>query len=187
MTDFLQRLNRLLPRAHAWVAATHTEYAAQAISVADAGFPRLASYFPDSVLRATRVVRVKKIPFPPFATSGGLPELAPLEQMPMSAILFTDVIFVHADAATESTHFHELCHAVQAATLGMNDYLRSYVVEFVRNGYAKNPFEVSVFDLQSQFDRGVPIPDAVGTLQADARRARELAAGFFRENGVEME
>jgi hypothetical protein len=186
VTDFLQRLNRLLPRARAWVENIHAEHATQMGPVADAGFLRLPLYFPASVLQETRVVRVKKIPFPPFSKSGGLPELAPLESMPIAAITFTDVIFVHADMATESVHFHELCHAVQAGTLGMSDYLLTYVVGAVQHGYAKNPLEVTTFDMQSQFDRGVPVADAVGTIRADALRAREWAAEFFRQHGVPM-
>jgi hypothetical protein len=186
VTDFLQRLNRLLPKARGWVDKLHAEYATQMAPVADAGFLRLPMYFPASVLQETRVVRVKKVPFPPFSKSGELPELAMLEAMPIAAITFTDVIFVHADMATESTHFHELCHAVQSRALGVNDYFLSYVVGAVQHGYAKNPFEVSAFDLQSMFDRDVPVADAVGTIRADALRAREWAAEFFRQHNVPM-
>lgn len=185
MKDFLQRLNRLIPGAHAWVAAIHAEYEAQAMPVAQAGFPRLPQYFPASVLNETRVVRVKKVPFPTF-TRGGLPELAMLEQMPIAAITFTDLIFVHADMATEGTHVHELCHAVQVRTLGMEDYLLSYVVGAVQHGYAKNPFEITAFDLQSQFERDVPVANAVATIRDDALRAREWAVEFFRQHDVPM-
>jgi len=154
--------------------------------VADAGFLRLPLYFPASVLQETRVVRVKKVPFPPFSKAGGLPELAMLESMPIAAITFTDVIFVHADMATESTHFHELCHVLQVKALGSQDYLLSYIVGAMHHGYAKNPLEVTAFDLQSQFDRGVAVADVVGTVHADALRAREWAAEFFRQHGVPM-
>jgi hypothetical protein len=186
MTDFLLRLNRLLPRARAWVQNLHAEHASQMAPAADAGFLRLPMYFPASVLQETRVVRVKRVPFPPFSKSGDLPELAMLEAMPIAAITFTDVIFVHAEMTTESTLFHELCHAVQAKTLGVNDYFLSYVVGTVQNGYAKNPFEVTAFDMQSQFDRDVPVDDVVGAVAADALRARAWVAEFFRQHGVPM-
>ncbi len=185
MTDFLQRLNRLLLRARVWVDTLHAEHAAQAMPVAEAGFLRLPQYFPESVLRETRVVRVKKVPFPAFSKAG-LPELAMLEHMPISAITFRDLIFVHADVATESTYVHELCHAVQVRTLGMDDYLLSYVVGAIQHGYAKNPFEITAFDLQSQFDRDVPVADAVTAIGADALRARESAVEFFRLHDVPM-
>ena len=154
--------------------------------VADAGFLRLPLYFPEPVLRETRVARVKKIPFPPFTNAADLPELAALGQMPIAAITFTDVIFVHPDMATESTHFHELCHAVQVKTLGFDDYFLSYCIGFIQHGYAKNPFEITAFDLQSQFDRQAPAADAVGTVRAEALRAREWAAEFFRKHDVPM-
>ena len=185
MTDFLQRLNRLIPKARVWVDTLHAQHAAQAMPVAQAGFLRLPQYFPESLLQDTRIVHVKKVPFPTFS-KGGLPELAMLEQMPISAITFTDLIFVHADMATESTIVHELCHAVQVRTLGMDDYLLSYVVGAIQHGYAKNPFEISAFDVQSQFDREVPVADAVATIRADALRAREWAVEFFRQHDVPM-
>jgi len=168
-----------------WVDTLHAEHGAQAMPVAEAGFPRLPQYFPESVLRETRVVRVKKVPFPSFSKAG-LPELAMLEHMPISAITFGDLIFVRADVATESTHAHELCHAVQVRTLGMDDYLLSYVVGAIQHGYAKNPFEITAFDLQSQFDRDVPVADAVTAIGADALRARESAVEFFRLHDVPM-
>jgi hypothetical protein len=183
--DFLERLNRLLPKAHLWVDARHAEHAAQAIPVAQAGFLRLPDYFPEVVLNETRVVRVKKVPFPTFS-KGGLPELAMLEQMPISAITFTDLIFVHADMATEGTHVHELCHAVQVRTLGMDDYLLSYVVGAIKHGYAKNPFEITAFDLQSQFEREVPVTDAMARIRAEALLAREWAVEFFSRHDVPM-
>jgi hypothetical protein len=184
--DFLLRLNALLPRARAWVDRTNAEHAAQGMPVLDAGFSRLSQYFPESVLRETRVARVKKVPFPPFSKTAGLPELASLEQMPISAITFTDMIFVHADVATEGTHAHELCHAVQARTLGLDDYFLSYVIGAMQHGYAKNPFEISAFDLQSLFEREVPVTDAVAGIRADALRARAWAAEFFRQHNVPM-
>jgi hypothetical protein len=186
MDDFLRRLNALLPKARSWVEQILVEHDAQAMPVADAGFLRLPNYFPESVLRETRVVHVKKVPFPPFARTGELPELAIIEQMPIAAITLCDLIFVHADVATESTHFHELCHAVQTRTLGMNDYFLSYVIGAVQHGYARNPFEISAYDLQSLFDRDVPVADAVATIRADALRAREWTAELFRQHNVPM-
>jgi hypothetical protein len=184
--DFLLRLNALLPKARSWAEGVLVEHHAQARPVADAGFARLPQYFPESVLRETRVVHVKKVPFPPFARTGDLPELAVIEQMPIGAITICDLIFVHAEMATESTHFHELCHAVQAQTLGMDDYFVSYIIGAVQHGYARNPFEISAYDLQSLFDREVPVTDAVETLRADALRAREKAAECFRQHDVSM-
>lgn len=185
MKDFLERLNDLLPRAHKWVDAIHAEHAAHAMSVAQAGFLRLPLYFPESVLNDTRVVRVKKVPFPPFS-KGGLPELAMLEQMPISAITFVDLIFVHEDMATEGTHAHELCHAVQIRTLGMDDYLLSYVVGAVQHGYAKNPFEITAFDLQSLLERDVPMADAIARIRSEALLAREWAVELFSRHDVPM-
>ena len=184
--DFLLRLNALLPRVHAWVERTNAEHAAQAIPVIDAGFSRLPQYFPESLLRETRVARVKKVPFPPFSSTAGLPELVNLEQMPIAAITFTDMIFVHVDVATEGTHAHELCHAVQAGTLGLDDYFLSYVIGAMQHGYAKNPFEISAFDLQSLFEREVPVADAAAAIRADALRSRAWAAEFFRQHNVPM-
>ena len=60
------------------------------------------------------------------------------------------------------------------------------MVGAIQRGYAKNPFEITAFDLQSQFDRDVPVDDAVATIRADALRAREWAVEFFRQHDVPM-
>jgi hypothetical protein len=153
--------------------------------VASLGFTRLPDYFSEAVLRDTRAVTVGRIPFPPIA-SYGLPEFASLEQMGMAGITFENLCFVHESLNSESVHFHEVVHAIQWATLGVDHFLLSYGTGLLQLGYAHNPFEAVAFDLQSQFDRGMPIPDAAGMISAHARKTRDSTADLFRQHGLPL-
>jgi len=116
----------------------------------------------------------------------GLPEFVAIEQLPAAGITFRNLCFIHAGMASESVHFHELVHAVQWRTIGVNHFMLTYGVGLLQHGYARSPLEVTAYDLQSQFDRRVAVPDIVATIRADAQQAHEAAMEVFRQAGLEM-
>ena len=183
MNDLLERMNRAVGVGGPWVTSLLEEYSPKARPMAEAGFPRLNDYFPESVLLETKVVQVPRIPFPPFSTMG-LPEFVAIEQLPAAGITFRNVCFIHTGMASESVHFHELVHAVQWRTIGVGHFMLTYGVGLLQHGYARSPLEAMAYDLQSQFDRGVPLSDVVGTIRAHAQHAHESAAGVDRKSVV---
>lgn len=185
LVELLQRVNRTLPLVRDWIDRTIAEHSPVARPVATFGFRRLPDYFPDTLLRQTRIVPVNRILIPPLA-SFGMPELAGLEQMPFTGVTYRSVIFLHRTAASEATVFHELVHVLQWAALGVEDFLITYGMGLIQHGYAQNPFEAVAFDMQSMFDRAVLIPDLVNGVTAHALRTREWAAETFQRNGVVM-
>ena len=181
--DALRRGSAAVPSLRAWVIDLVARHA-DARSVADRGFPRLPDYFPGDVLRATRVVSVSRVPFPPLATQFGLPELSEMERMPFSAITWANTIFVHTSVTSEATYFHELVHAVQWSVLGSDDYMLTCGVGLVECGYAQSPFEAFTYDLQRQFDQGAAIPDLVGRITEHAIQTRAWAADYYQRVGT---
>jgi hypothetical protein len=178
--DQLQRMNAALALVRAWIDSLRTQHAGAAVPVARCGFARLPEYFSAALLNQTRAVSVAKIPLPPLADLG-LKEFADLRKMALSAITFGDTIYVHQSLRTESIHFHEMVHAVQWRTLGIDRFLLTYGSGMLRHGYARNPLEAMAYDLQSQFDRNVAIPELEATVAAHARdRCAEMAALFAR-------
>lgn len=183
--ELLERANRALPSVRQWVTQTTGEHVSSARPVSSFGFSRLASYFPPALLEATPIARVNRIVVPPL-TALGIKELSGLEQMPFTGITYAGMIFMHTTAASESTVFHELVHVLQWSALGVDDFILAYGIGLIEYGYAKNPFETIAFDLQSQFDRRMPIPDLAAAVGSDAHRTREWAADTFRRHGVVM-
>jgi len=108
-----ERLRDSLPLMREWVEATLGAYADRAVPVLDEGFERLASVFPRALLRRAKAVVLEgKVPFPPLG-SMGLPELAPMERMPIAGITYDNTFFVSRFHRTESLYFHEMVHVVQ--------------------------------------------------------------------------
>ena len=149
---------RALPMVRSWIESVRDQYVRESQPVAALAFPRLPDYFSHDLLQAARVVTVSKIPFPPIVESG-LIEFADLLQMALSGVTYGDLIFVHQSQRTERVHFHELVHIVQWRTLGIDRFLLTYGAGVLERGYAHSPLEALAYDLQSQFDRGVSLPD----------------------------
>ena len=146
--------------------------------VASLGFPRLPKYCSDALLGDARVVSVGKIPFPPIA-DWGLSELADLSQMALSAVTYDGLVLVHQALRTERVHFHELVHVVQWRTLGVDAFLLTYGAGVMQHGYAHSPLEAIAYDLQSQFDREMPIPGLEAMVAAHARETAATYASLF--------
>lgn len=185
MKELIQRLNSALPHVRAWILTNAAMYAANATPIAALGLERTPRYFPAAILEETKAITVSRIPFPPMSAIG-VPELAGIEQMAVAGITFDNVCLVHEGLRSESVYFHELVHAVQWRTLGVDDFLLTYGAGLVQYGYARSPLEVMAFDLQSQFDRGQALGLVADTIRDHARQTRAATAELFRQHGVSM-
>lgn len=183
--ELLERMNRAVGIGAPWIAGLIDEHASKARPIAEAGFRRLKEYFPDDVLRETKVVQVSRIPFPPFVAMG-VPEFSAIEELPVAGITFRNVCFIRSEMASESVHFHELVHAVQWRTLGVGNFMLTYGIGLLLHGYARSPLEVMAYDLQSQFDREVAVADVVASIGAHAKQAFDAAAEVFRKAGLQI-
>jgi hypothetical protein len=167
-------LLRALPSVRTWIEMLRGQYASAAQPASTLGFPRLAEYFSGEVLDATRVVTVTtKLPLPPIQDLGI--EFIELSRMALSAVTYDDLVFVHQSLRTERVHFHELVHIVQWRALGVDRFLLTYGAGMIEHGYAHSPLEAIAYDLQSEFDRGVPMPDLEATV---TRHACETAGSY---------
>jgi hypothetical protein len=150
------------------VADLLTAHRSTALAVTALGFPRLPRYFPGEVLSRARVVKARRVPFPPVSAMG-LPELSAMERISMAGITFANTIFVTEATCSESTCFHELVHVVQWDTLGMDGFLLAYGASLLRYGYDENPLEELAYRLERAFARGDPIPGITGIIEAHSR------------------
>jgi hypothetical protein len=185
MTDLLVRLKRALPRIREWIDDLHGQHSDQATPAGSLGLPRLASCFPDNLLRSARAVTVRHIPFPPVSAYG-LPEFESMASMEMAGITFRNMYFVHQSYSVESVHFHELVHVVQWNTLGADEFLLTYALDVARYGYIGSPLEAMAYELQSRFENGSALPAIVDDVARHALATRNSAAQVFRSFGLTM-
>jgi hypothetical protein len=169
----------------AWIDALRAQHASHRVTIASLGFSRLPLYFSPALLDEVSVVPVTKIPFPPLAEFE-LTEMTDIVRLGLAAITFGDTIYVHQSLRTESIHFHELVHALQWRTLGVDRFLLTYGTHLLTHGYAHNPLEAMSYDLQSQFDRNIAIPNLEATVAAQARQLCGETAALFEQHQVPM-
>jgi hypothetical protein len=147
------------------------------------GFRKLATCLPSQVLNSARAQITDDLPFPPVS-SYGVPEFEAMASMPLAGITFGDLYFVRPTHSFEAIHFHELIHVLQWGALGVREFLLTYALGFVQNGYAGNPLEQIAFDCQARFATGPPFVDVVGAVVEHARHTRNHAAEVFRSAGL---
>lgn len=156
------------------MAALRVQYADYGDAIEALPLARLRDYFSPETLASARVITARtKLPFPPIADLGIA--FAELAQMALSGVTYDDLVFVHESQRTDRTLFHELVHVVQWRTLGVDRFLLTYGAGLAERGYAHNPLEAIAYDLQSQFDRGLPIANVEAVVSA---HARATAAGY---------
>jgi hypothetical protein len=185
MTDLLVRLKRALPSVREWIDDLHAQHSDQASPAASFGFPRLATCFPEDLLRSARAVTVGHIPFPPVSAYG-LPEFEGMASIEMAGIAFRNMYFVHQSYFVESVHFHELVHVVQWNTLGADEFLLTYGLGVAQHGYTESPLEAIAYELQSRFEDGSVLPTIVDDVAHHALAARNSAQQMFRSCGLTM-
>lgn len=185
MMDLLVRLQRALPRMREWIDDLHAQHSDQASPVGSLGLPRLATCFPEHLLRSARAVTVRDIPFPPLSAYG-LPEFESMASMEMAGITFRNMYFIHQSYSAERFHFHELVHVVQWNVLGADEFLLTYGLNLAQHGYMESPLEAIAYELQSRFENGAVLPAIVDDIALHALTARDAAAQVFRSHGLTM-
>jgi hypothetical protein len=186
MFELLQRLKLALPRVEAWIDDLHADHRAESVLASELQFPRLADVFAPDLLNATRVAFVSDVPFPPVSTYG-VPEFDAIAKMPMAAITFRDMYFVHQAHSSEGTHFHELVHVLQWRTLGVRPFLLTYALGILQCGYERSPLEAMAFELQAQFELGTSGRSITEDVTQQALQARDRAALVYRANGLDVD
>ena len=123
-------------------------------------------------------VSVERVPYPPVSALG-LPELEPIAQGLWSGITFGHMYFVDENDTSEATHFHELCHVVQWKVLGVRDFLLTYALGLLSQGYRQSPLEAIAYDLQAEFEAGFTRPGLVDAIATHARQAAAQSLAAF--------
>ena len=151
--DIIRRFHAALPRVRGSIDQFLDAHADRARAVSTLGFTRLPICFPQELLARTKVVSVDRVPFPPV-DEFGLPEFAPLQQIPFDGIKFKDTFFLQQGRESEAMHFHELVHVVQWSRLGVDNFLLAYGLGLASFGFAQSPLEQMAYTLQRAFELG---------------------------------
>lgn len=160
----LDRFRSALPRVRSWIDQTLGRHEPEAVPVSSLGYPRLSRHFPPELLDTAKVVRVRKVPFPPLGRMG-LEELAEMERRSLAAITYRHVFFVAPSELTESLCFHELVHVVQWARLGVDRFLWIYGLGLLWFGYRESPLERMAYGLEHAFQRAEVLGDLVEEIE----------------------
>ena len=126
----------------------------------------LRQFFPEDVLRETRVVRGRagEPTFYSQLRSLGISNAPPFSDM--AGITFQDVI-VHVEPLQTPLLFHELVHAVQYKHLGLQGFAERYVRGFLAGGaYEQIPLEKQAYSLEDRFVRD---PSTSFSVEADVK------------------
>ena len=185
MGEGLTRLRSALPPTSQWIDELLAEHESGSTPVSELGYAGLSACFPSSLLRATRVAMVRRVPFPPVSAFG-LPELEAMARMPLAGITFRDMYFVDELLPFEHIHFHELVHVIQWRALGFDDFLLTYGANVLLHGTTRSPLEALALDLEARFKRGARLPDIPEWVAREALRARESAVAAFRACGLDF-
>jgi hypothetical protein len=183
--ELLHRLQAAVPKIESWIDELHARHVNESILASELAFPRLAAVLPAKLLSATRVARVRTVPFPPVSAYG-LPEFQAMANMPMAGITFRDMYFVDPGYSSEGVHFHELVHVIQWRALGVRPFLLTYALGFLQFGYERSPLEAIAFELQADFEQGTGGLSITEHVTRHALQTRDAAARVFRANGLGM-
>ena len=185
LADILGRLQHALPHVKKWMDALHAEHSHECIRASSLGFPRLASYFPRTLLDNAFAVPSDIMPFPPVREYG-LPEFEAMANMPMKGITFGNMYFVRPTQSIEELHFHELIHVIQWSKLGIEHFLLTYALGIVQFDYEQSPLEAIAYELQARFHQATELPNVVEYVERHAVENRDAAEAVFMQQGIEF-
>jgi hypothetical protein len=182
--DIVARLERAIPRVVGWMHELHAAYAQRAQPASTLGYAGLARAWPANVLSEALSVSVDRTPFPPVSEFA-LPEFESMAQTSWAGITFGHMYFTDKQEANEATHFHELCHVVQWKVLGVRDFLLTYAMGILSNGYTRSPFEAIAYELQVEFEAGRLRSGLVDFITVHARDAHAAVVKCLRSDDLE--
>lgn len=142
-----------------WISSQRELHRAHARLLPDTTIAALRGFFSEETLNRARILRVPVIKNPSFYKEfENAGESIPLDFSVWSAITFGDVILVSDDQVPGpppySLVFHEMVHLVQYDELGIFEFARRYVMNFMQNRLnpLAIPLESMAFDLQVKFE-----------------------------------
>ena len=165
-----------MDRAPAWIEAERSARRPGGRALSAAEIDALKSFIPLAVLQDVRVASVRVIQNPPFYADlerAGIE--IPLDFRQMTGITFMDTILVAEAAPIPSSEwlpllFHELVHVLQYQELGLDRFVKLYVLGWAAGGfrYEDIPLERDAYELDGKF-RAAPT-ESFDALRAVRRR-----------------
>ena len=155
------RVKQLTDWVASYIADQRSHFHAKAKPIGSDQFGFLRPFFPEDVMRGTRVVRGRagEPPFYSQLRSLGITNAPPFSDM--AGVTFQDVI-VHVEQLQTPLLFHELVHAVQYKHLGLQGFADRYVRGFLTGGsYEEIPLEKQAYGLEDRFVEDPSKPFAV--------------------------
>jgi hypothetical protein len=152
-----EHLELFIREGTAWVSAGQAAFAPHGNPLISPIRDFLAPFLPAEALARIRVVFVPQIENPPFYAALAAQGISmPLDFREMAGITFMDTILVSrskadlSDAGFISLLFHEAVHVVQYQHLGVERFMREYVMGWARAGfsYPDIPLELQAYALQ---------------------------------------
>lgn len=148
-------------KVHGWIESQRTEHLADARPLTERERMALSAHFAEETLAQARVVRVARVPSPPFfgALLKQLEFIGKRVHFNSSAaagITFGECVLIVDREAPIDLLFHEMVHVEQYRILGMKEFARAYVQGIVDSDciYEKIPLEAIAFGMTARFAAG---------------------------------
>ncbi|MGH9426584.1 MAG: hypothetical protein ACRD2L_09835 [Terriglobia bacterium] len=143
-----------------WVLEQRDKHRSQGRSPAEPHREHLAGFFPRTLVDSIVLNIVPEIENPGFYSvldTQGIPR--PLDFRLMAGITFVDTVCISASRVSDSLAdrwaliFHECVHAVQYYLLGVEEFMRLYVLGWAANGrsYERIPLEEQAYELEARY------------------------------------
>ncbi len=152
-----------------WVTAQRTKHRALGHAPAQSHREHLAAFFPKALLDTIIINIVPEIENPdfyPLLDAQGIQR--PFDFTVMQGITFVDTVCISESHAPGSPSdlsallFHEAVHVVQYDLLGVEKFMRLYVLGWAANGrsYERIPIEAHAYELEAGYRQsgGEPFP-----------------------------
>ena len=166
MIDTDQFLHFMITNGISWVSSQRESHRPNARALTPEETASMKAFFSPEVLDEARLHFVPMIEnpdfFEEFLKAG---QEIPLDFREMSGITFGDTILISemrdpAKGRWLPLLFHELVHVVQYKILGIEEFMRHYVLGWAQNGfeYLRIPLEIQAYTLQSHYEIAPEVP-----------------------------
>lgn len=160
MMDIQAVVDFLIRKGADWVRVQRDLHRPGARSLTADEKEGLTGFFDAQTLESVRVKSVPETPYPKFYDHlADLGFQVPEDLSRMAGITFADTILISAaytppDTPRDALVFHELVHVVQYETLGVQEFVRQYVLGWAQNGfrYEGIQLERDAYELQDRYE-----------------------------------
>ena len=181
MNETDQFLHFMITNGISWVSRQREAHRPTARPLTEKEKKAMKGFFSSGTLDEARVGFVPMIENPDFfAAFENAGQPPPLDFRMMQGITFVDTILISKEMRDPAEGrwlpllFHELAHVVQYKALGLEEFMRRYVIGWAENGrqYLKIPLEVQAYTLQEHFETTPRLP-----FDIEDRVRKELGVG----------